>query len=144
MKGGKNGGAHLLALGHAMRRLNKLGFGPVYRDPHAGELIVDTDHIRPAAAGKADTGFFGVIDPEDDEFAEFGEEPYDDYEVGEDDYDAQFEGDFEGDGEDDLELGRRRRRRGGRRGGRRRRPRAERPRRRRRRRREPRSPQKPS
>ena len=98
-----------------MRRLNKLGFGLVYRDPHTGELIVDTDHIRPAAAGTAGTGFFGGLDPEDEDFADFGEDEYeDDYAFGEDEYDPEFEGDEE----DDLEFGRRRRRR--RRGGRRR------------------------
>ncbi len=116
-----------------MRRLNKLGFGLVYRDPHTGELIVDTDHIRPASAGPAASGFFGGVDPEEDDYADFGEEEYDDYAFGDEYDDPDFEGDFEGDEEDDLEFGRRRRRRR-RRGGRRRRPRAERPRRRRRRR----------
>ena len=113
-----------------MRRLNKLGFGLVYRDPRTGELIVDTDHIRPASAGSAASGFFGGVDPDDDDFADFGEDAYDDYDFGEDDaYDA----DFEGDEEDDLEFGRRSRRPRRRSRGGRRRPRAERPRRRRRR-----------
>lgn len=109
-----------------MRRLNKLGFGLVYRDPNTGELIVDTDHIQPARANS--TGFFGGVDPEDEEFADFGDEG--DWDFGEEDDDYVLEGEED----DDYEFGRRRRRR--RRPGRRRGRRGERPRRPRRRRRD--------
>ena len=81
-----------------MANLTPLGHARVYRDPHSGELVVDTDSIRRTGFAGEDVGY------DDDEYG------YDDDFEG-DDYDDD---DFEG----DDEFGRRggRKRRGGGRG----------------------------